>query len=45
VPETTFLVVEVGGQMWLAPVRQDQAARGRQFVAWINASAQHYRYR
>lgn len=45
VPETTFLVVEVGGQMWLAPVRQEQATRGRQFVAWINASAQHYRYR
>lgn len=42
---TTYLLVEVGGQVWLATVPPDQEARARQFAAWINTSAQHYRYR
>jgi hypothetical protein len=45
VPAMTYLLVEVGGHVWLAPVSPDHEHRARQFAAWINASAEHYRYR
>jgi hypothetical protein len=42
---TSYIVVEVSGQLWLAAVPAGQETQARQFVAWINTSAQHYRYR
>jgi hypothetical protein len=40
-----YILVEVAGQVWLAPVPTGQDARARQFVSWINSVSEHYRYR
>ncbi len=42
---TNYVLVDVAGQLWLAGVPAGQDAAARQFVSWINTSAQHYRYR
>ncbi|CAN5469905.1 hypothetical protein BH10ACT5_BH10ACT5_02490 [soil metagenome] len=42
---TSYILVEVSGQLWLATVPAGQEAQARRFAAWINTSAQHYRYR
>lgn len=38
-----YLVI-AGPQVWVAPVAPGEEAEARRFVAWVNASAQHYRY-
>lgn len=43
--QSTYLVVEVAGQVWLAAVAAGQDAAARQFVTWINNASEHYRYR
>ena len=40
-----YIVVEVGGQLWLASVPAGDEARARQFASWINSVSEHYRYR
>ncbi|MGH7289912.1 MAG: DUF2510 domain-containing protein [Myxococcota bacterium] len=42
---TGYILVDVPGQVWLATVPAGQEAHARQFAAWINTSAEHYRYR
>jgi hypothetical protein len=42
---TSYVLVDVAGQLWLAGVPAGQDAAARQFASWINTSAQHYRYR
>ena len=44
-PHANYLLVEVAGQLWLAPVPRGQDSQARQFAAWINTSSEHYRYR
>ncbi len=44
-PAATYLLVEVGQEVWLAPVPHGQDARAGQFATWINTVSQHYRYR
>ncbi len=41
----SYIIVEVGGQVWLATVPGGQDAAARQFVTWINNVSEHYRYR
>lgn len=41
----SYLVVDVGGQVWLAPVAAGQDAAARQFTTWVNTVSEHYRYR
>ncbi len=43
-PRAGFLLVEVGGQVWLATVPGGQDAEARRFANWINTVSQHYRY-
>ena len=38
-------VVIGGAQVWVAPYVTAHEAEARRFVAWVNSSAQHYRYR
>jgi predicted NUDIX family NTP pyrophosphohydrolase len=38
------LAIQSADQLWLTPVAPHDEARARQFVAWVNASADHYRY-
>lgn len=38
------LAIESTGQVWLAPVHAGDEARAQRFAAWVNASADHYRY-
>ena len=42
---SNYIVVEVGGEVWLATVPSGQDAAARQFVTWINNVSEHYRYR
>ena len=44
-PQVTYILVEVAGQVWLAPVPAGQDAQARQFASWINTVSQHYLYR
>lgn len=44
-PGTGYILVEVGGQVWLAPVPPGEEAGARRFVGWITSVAEHYRYR
>lgn len=44
-PAQTYLLVEVGGQTWLATVPPGGDARARQFATWIGSVSEHYRYR
>ena len=44
-PHVTYILVEVAGQIWLAPVPAGQDAQARQFASWINTVSQHYLYR
>lgn len=43
--ETGYVLVEVAGQVWLAPFPSGQEVQAGRFVAWVNASGQHYLYR
>jgi hypothetical protein len=43
-PGATYILVEVGGQVWLAPVPAGQDAEARRFTTWINNVSDHYRY-
>jgi Protein of unknown function (DUF2510) len=40
-----YILVEVAGQVWLAPVPAGEDARARRFVSWITSVSDHYRYR
>lgn len=40
-----YLLVEVAGAHWLAPVPGRDAVRAARFATWINNVSQHYRYR
>jgi len=40
-----FVAIDGPEQFWLAPAPAASSAEAQQFVAWINASSQHYRYR
>lgn len=44
-PGAGYVLVEVAGQVWLAPVPAGEDSRARQFAAWINTVSEHYRYR
>ncbi|KAA9107623.1 DUF2510 domain-containing protein [Microbacterium rhizomatis] len=44
-PGATYLLVEVGSEVWLASVPPGQEGRAGQFATWINTVSQHYRYR
>ncbi|WP_249353626.1 DUF2510 domain-containing protein [Microbacterium sp. 2FI] len=44
-PASTYLVVEVAGQVWLAFVGTAQDAVATRFATWINTVAEYYRYR
>lgn len=44
-PTTSYLVVEVAGEVWLAAVPAGQEAAGARFATWIDNVAEHYRYR
>ncbi|MCR2762180.1 DUF2510 domain-containing protein [Microbacterium sp. zg.B48] len=43
--DTTYLFVQVAGQVWLAPVATGQDREAEQFATWINTVSDHYRYR
>ena len=38
------IAIEGPDQLWLTPAPPLEESRARQFVAWVNASADHYRY-
>jgi hypothetical protein len=40
-----YLVVDVGGQVWLATVPAGEEAHAGRFATWINNVSEHYRYR
>ena len=42
---TTYLLVEIAGQLWLAAIPSGQDSAARQFASWINTVSQRYRYR
>ncbi|WP_347344675.1 DUF2510 domain-containing protein [Microbacterium sp.] len=44
-PRAAFLLVEVAGQTWLAPVGAGQEQQARSFAGWIDTVSEHYRYR
>ena len=44
-PQSSYLLVEVSGQVWLAMVAAGRDAEAQQFATWINNVAEHYRYR
>ena len=44
-PASSYLVVEVAGEVWLAAVPAGQEAAGGRFATWINNVSEHYRYR
>lgn len=43
-PRAGYLLVEVAGQTWLAPVAAGAEPQARSFAAWIGTVAEHYRY-
>jgi len=38
------VAIQGADQLWLTPAPPEHESRARQFVAWVNASADHYRY-
>jgi hypothetical protein len=44
-PAASYVLVEVGGEVWLATIPAGEDARARQFATWIVSVAEHYRYR
>ena len=38
------IAIQGPDQLWLTPASPLDESRARQFVAWVNASADHYRY-
>ena len=44
IARTALYVVIAGPQAWVAPVAPGDEAEARRFVAWVNASATHYRF-
>lgn len=40
-----YIAVEGPQQLWLNPAPAAGEAEARQFISWVNASAEHYRYR
>jgi hypothetical protein len=38
------IAIQGPDQLWLTPVHPQDESRARLFVAWVNASADHYRY-
>ena len=38
------IAIQGPDQLWLTPAPPHDESRARQFVAWVNASADHYRY-
>jgi hypothetical protein len=43
--DMSYLLIEVGGQVWLTPVAYGQDVQARIFTTWINNVSEHYRYR
>ncbi len=44
-PQSSHLLVDVAGQVWLTHVAAGRDAEARTFAAWINSVSDHYRYR
>ena len=43
-PRSLHLAIQGPDQLWLTPAAPQDESRARQFVAWVNRSADHYRY-
>jgi hypothetical protein len=44
IDRSALQLVITGPQVWVTPVMRGEEDEARRFVAWVNASAQHYRY-